>query len=217
MSKLFADIKILLWDFDGTFYKPNPDLWKAVRDAEIRVITDHTGWSRERAEEIFYKVYKVVYHSATETTAELSKITTPQAAREMENYYDRRPYLTRDENLIQLFQDLSSYSHYILANGYREKLVQCLDVLGVPVNTFQEIVTSELVGKNKPNPEGFEYILKKTGFAPSAHLMIGDRESVDLAPARALGIKTCLVFSETQGQVADVTVPTVYDVKKVLL
>lgn len=212
----FQDVRVLIWDFDGTLYKPNPDLWKTIRDAEIRVITDHTGWSRERAEEIFYKVYKTVYHSATETTAELSKITTPQAAKEMENYYDRRPFLSHDENLIRLFSDLSSYTHYILANGYKEKLEQCLNVLGIPLHTFQEIVTSEIVGKNKPNPEGFEYIMKKTCLPPHAHCMIGDREAVDLAPAKKLGMRTCLVFSDTPGIVADVTLPSVYDIRKML-
>lgn len=216
MTKL-SGIKVLLWDFDGTFYKPNPALFAAVREAEYRVIMEHNSWTREQAIEAFEKLYKKVYPSATETVGRIVGIPTGEAALEMEQYFDRRDFLARDERLIELFQKLKDYRHILLANGVIRRHKETLKVLGIPAETFELMVTSEVVGKTKPHPAGFEYILNYTKLPPSVHLMIGDRDLVDLAPAKALGMKTCLVWSRTQNPVADITLPTVYNVGGLLV
>ena len=213
---MYKKIKILIWDFDGTFYKPNPALFHAVREAEYRVIIEHNSWTREQTIEAFEKLYKKVYPSATETVARIVGTSTADAAVEMENYFDRRDFLARDERLIELFQKLKDYRHIILANGVIARHKETLKVLGIPKETFELFVTSEVVGKTKPHPAGFEYILNYTKLPADTHLMIGDREAVDLAPAKALGMKTCLVWADTKSRIADVTLPQVYDLMKVL-
>ncbi len=216
MNIQFKDVKVLIWDFDGTFYKPNPELWKKVREAEYRVIMEKTGWNHDKTIEEFNKYYKTVTPSATQTVAHICGMTTTEAALIMEQYYDRRSSVMRDEKLIDLFGKLKNYTHYILANGVRHRLEETLAVLGVPKEMFTEIVTSEQSGENKPSDKGFRYILDKTGLPAAAHLMIGDRELVDLAPAKALGMHTCLVWSETKSIIADFTLPSVYDVATIL-
>ena len=213
---MFKKIRILIWDFDGTFYRPKPALFHAVREAEYRVISEHNSWTREQTIEAFEKLYKKAYPSATETVGRIVGIPTSEVALEMEEYFDRRDFLARDERLIELFQKLKDYRHIILANGVIAKHKETLKVLGIPKETFELFVTSEVVGKTKPNPAGFEYILNYTKLPPSAHLMIGDREAVDLAPAKALGMKTCLVWSQVQSAIADITLPTVYDLGQLL-
>ncbi|OGG29684.1 hypothetical protein A2973_00300 [Candidatus Gottesmanbacteria bacterium RIFCSPLOWO2_01_FULL_49_10] len=212
----FHDIAVLIWDFDGTLYKPNPALFAAVRQAEYRTIMAHTGWTKEHTIEAFEKLYKKVYSSATETVARIVGIPTEDAAVEMENYFDRRDFLKRDDRLIELFQKLKSYRHIILANGVIARHKETLKVLGLPAKTFELMVTSEVVGKTKPHPEGFQYILNYTKLPSKEHLMIGDRDLVDLAPARALGIKTCLVWSDKPSAHADITLPTIYDLSSCL-
>lgn len=216
MDKKFKDVKILIWDFDGTLYPPSPDLWKAVREAEYKTIENHTKWPREKTVSEFQKLHKIVYPSATETVANLSGISTKEAAFEMEKYYDRRDFLTRDEKLIALFEKLKALRHFILANGVRQKLEETLVTLGLSKDVFEEIVTSETVEVNKPHDAGFRYILKKTNLPAHEHLMIGDRETVDLVPAKNVGMKTCLAWSGIKSSVADVTIPTVYDVPTIL-
>lgn len=208
-------IKVLIWDFDGTFYKPNPALFAAVREAEYKTIVAHTGWTRDQAEEAFEKFYKKVYPSATETVARIVGISTGDAAVDMEQYFDRRDFLSRDERLITLFRKLKNYRHIILANGVIARHKETLKVLGIPSETFELFVTSEVVGKTKPHPEGFQYILNYTKLPPDQHLMIGDREAVDLVPAKSLGMKTCLVWGKST--VADISLPTVYDLSTILI
>lgn len=214
-----TNIKVLIWDFDGTLYKPIPELWQEVREAEYQTVINHTGWSKEKTVEEFIKLHKVKYDSATEVTAVLSGITIAQAAVAMERYFDRRKYLTRDEKLIELFQKLKNFRHFTLANGMIARHQEALAVLGVPVATFEEMVTSETVGFTKPHEAGFRYILGKTGLPPAQHLMIGDREAIDLVPAKKLGMKTCLVWADPKGKFswADIVLSTVYDVYTMLL
>lgn len=213
---MLSNINVLIWDFDGTFYKPNPALFTAVREAEYRVITTRNGWTKEQATEAFEKLYKKVYPSATETVGRIVGIPTGEAALEMENYFDRRDFLSRDKRLIELFDKLKSYRHILFGNGIIARIKETLKVLGLPPETFELFVTSEVTGKTKPHPEGFQYILDYTKLPPAAHLMIGDREAVDLAPARALGIRTCLIWSKKPGEHADTTLPTVYDIPNIL-
>jgi putative hydrolase of the HAD superfamily len=216
MDSRFKDVRVLIWDFDGTLYRPNQNLWHAIREAEYRVIMEKNEWDHARAQEEFNKLYKKVTPSATQTVGRLTGMSTTEASLIMEKYYDRRDYVARDERLVQLFTSLSSFTHYILANGVRFRIEETLALLGVPKETFEEIVTSEISGENKPSDKGFLYIMKKTNLLPPAHLMIGDREKVDLEPAKKLGIKTCLIawdgVTMEEGSNYDVTVAHVYDV-----
>lgn len=214
--RTLSGIKVFIWDFDGTLYKPNPALFAAVREAEYRVIIEHTGWSRDQATEAFAKLHKRVYPSATETVGRIVGISTADAAVEMEQYFDRRDFVTRDEKLIDLFRKLKDFRHMTLANGVIARHKETLAVLGLPAYTFELMVTSEVVGKTKPHPEGFRYILNYTKLPPPVHLMIGDREAVDLVPAKKLGMKTCLVWSEEKSTIADVTLSTVYELMNML-
>lgn len=215
MDKI-SGVSVCIWDFDGTLYKSIPALTTAIIEADYALVMRHTGWSREKTVAEFHKVYKVSTPSSTETAARLAGISVREAAIECERYKDRRPFLSRDQRLIDMFAALAGYTHYFLVNGIQEKVRESLAVLGVSPDIFREIVTAEVVGVNKPRPDGFRYILEKTGLPPEAHLMIGDRIPVDLAPAKSLGMKTCLVWSTAEDGYADVVLPEVYGVASVL-
>jgi HAD superfamily hydrolase (TIGR01549 family) len=213
----FHGVHILIWDFDGTLTPPNAAFNSRIIEADYQVVMAHRGWTHEKTAAEFAKIYNVTTPSSTQTAAKLAGISVKEAAIECEQYKDRTAFLSADPHLQSLFTALSGYTHYMLANGARDKLIEALGVLGIPVSTFAEIITAETVGVTKPDPKGFTYIMQKTGLSPEAHLMIGDREAVDLIPAKALGMHTCLVWSETNSTVADVTVPTVYDLEPLLV
>lgn len=209
------DIQVLIWDFDKTFYKDIPELSLDIREAEYKTIMLHTGWDRDKTISEFNKIYPALFQSATKSVAELCGITTKTAAIESENYFDRTKYLKRDDQLTSLFTKLKDFRHLMLVNGIQEKTKESLKVLGLAPEQFEEIITSEVVGENKPSEKGFRYILEKTKLPPEQHLMIGDRELVDLVPAKKLGMHTCLVWSDkTESDVADVILPDVYAVRQ---
>ncbi len=209
-------IRVIIWDFDGTLYKQIPELWEGIRTAELTVIMEHTGWTMERAREEFYRVYKVRTPSGTQTVSILTGMPNSQASVESSRKTDYERFLAPDPRLPALFSALSGYRHYMLVNGSRDSVRRGLAAVGLDASLFTEIVTSEIVGVTKPEPDGYRYILKQTGLPAHAHLMVGDREPVDLVPAKELGLKTCLVWSQEPGTVADVTLNTVYELPGVL-
>ena len=58
---------------------------------------------------------------------------------------------------------------------------------------FTYIVSSWDVGAMKPDPRIFETALERAGCPPHEAVMIGDRLDNDVAPAKALGMKTVRV------------------------
>lgn len=215
MEKM-QNIEVCIWDFDGTLYKQVPELWDQIHQTEIDVIAVHTGWTTQKAKEEFYKIYKVETPSGTTTVSRITGISHADASRETSARTDYATYLHPDPKLNEMFTQLSGYRHFMLINGSQESVARGLTLLGVDKDIFEEIVTSEIVGETKPSIKGFQYILDKTGVPAVRHLMIGDRELVDLAPAKSLGIKTCLVWSDTESAVADVTLPSVYECANML-
>lgn len=211
------EIKVLVWDFDSTLYRPQVELFNAVREAEYRVIQSHTSWSHEKTESEFKQRHKIVTPSGTQVTADLAHIGIVAATRETESYFDRRKFLNKDFKLIALFQKLTNFQHILVPNGIRENVCETLEVLGVPQSTFQSIITPELTGVTKPNSKPFEFVLLATKLPASAHLMIGDRVEVDLLPAKQIGMRTCWVSWKKEAPTekrVDLAISEIYDVEK---
>ena len=55
---------------------------------------------------------------------------------------------------------------------------------------FSVILSSEEEGISKPNPEFFKRAIQRANCLPSEAYMIGDRPDNDIAPAKALGMRT---------------------------
>ena len=210
------NVAICVWDFDGTLFHSNDRMFNAVREAELRIIMEHTGWDHERALMEFTKLHNVVTPSGTAVTAMLAKISHKTAALETEKHFDRSRYLTRDEKLTTLFQTLSHFRHMMLTNGIEVNIRKTMLTMGLDSAIFERIVTPEFTRVTKPDPAAFAAVLSYTKLPAKEHLMIGDREAVDLVPAKTLGMRTCLVWSDVKSDIADATVSTVYDVATLL-
>ena len=208
---------MLIWDIDGTMYAPREEISREILEAAYKTIMECNGWNRDKTLTEFQKVHKVITPSSTEATAIICHMTTTQAAVKTDEYFDRLRFIRHDPKLVTLFEQLSGFRHFLLGNGTIKNIRIALRAMGVSPATFDEIVTSETVGVNKPEENGFRYILEKTGKPAQEHLMIGDREKVDIIPAHTLGMKTCLVWAAKPSAVADVTLPSVYDLSQILV
>ncbi len=217
MDARFKDIEILVWDIDGTLYKGSKEIVNEILQKNYQIVMDLNSWSREKATAEFHKLYPAKYPSQTTTVSVLCHISVPQAAQAGQDFIRFEKYLKRDKKLIGLFEKLDTYRHFLLVNGTKQNTVKKLRLLGLSASLFEDIISSETVGENKPSEKGFRYILNKTKLPVQTHLMIGDRERVDLEPAKKLGMKTCLAWSATPSQIADITLATIYDLEKILL
>ena len=217
MIEKFKNVKVLIWDVDGTFYKLIENYRQRIIENVFQVIMDHTGWTPKKTAQEFYKIYPKKYSSGTKAAAVLSKISVVEAANECAKYDSVEDYLKSDPKIVDLFSQLAKYQHFILMNGTVGRAKKIIKITGLNANIFTEIVTSEKVGVNKPELKGFQYILNKTQLSADEHLMIGDREEVDLVPAKKLGMKTCLVYSNKKSNIADMVLPDIYKLTDYLL
>lgn len=84
----------------------------------------------------------------------------------------------------------SGYRLAVLSNVDNDLFAATARRLVVP---FDHVVTAEDVGAYKPHPQNFEMLLRRTGMTPREVIHVGESLFHDIAPARALGIKTVWV------------------------
>lgn len=99
---------------------------------------------------------------------------------------------------LELLEYLKPKYHlHLITNGFQE--VQHTKLSGSGMEPYFETLTvSEEVGVKKPNPEIFQYALKKAGATAEDSVMIGDEMAVDIDGARAAGIDQ--IFFNPTGQ-----------------
>jgi len=94
---------------------------------------------------------------------------------------------------IEVLQYLSAkYQLHIITNGFNEvQFVKLKNSNLAPF--FSQIITSEMVGVQKPNPRVFEFALLKAVAAKVDSIMIGDDQKVDIIGAENFGIDQIFV------------------------
>ena len=85
---------------------------------------------------------------------------------------------------------LSADYRLAVVSNYQGNLQPCLDELGLG-DVFDVVADSEVVGARKPDRRIFEATLAALGSVAEACWMVGDSPPNDIAPAAALGMRTC--------------------------
>jgi putative hydrolase of the HAD superfamily len=81
----------------------------------------------------------------------------------------------------------SKYTLHLISNGFRESSE--LKIAGTNIGGyFQNIIISEVVGVNKPDPKIFEHALELAGATKNESLMIGDSLEADVYGALKFGM-----------------------------
>ena len=96
------------------------------------------------------------------------------------------------ETLDYLFP---KYQLHIITNGFKEVQYIKIERSGL-AKYFQQIITSEEAGCNKPNMQIFLYALEKTSAIASESIMIGDDLEVDVQAAIDAGMEQVFVNLE---------------------
>lgn len=213
MDSRFASVKIIAWDMDTTLYKPDPVLGRAFLDGCVEEVARVKNLSFNEAKIMFAKA-RETSNSSTQAFINLG-VGDFYTVWEIQKRIGKVNYLHKDLQLPKLFAKLSKFRHFIISNSVKEEIKTVLSAIGLSQNYFEKCISIEDIGEPKPSPKPFKYLLNLTGLTPSQHVYIGDREKVDILPAKKLGMKTILVWGTSE--IADISLPTVYDVPNVLL
>lgn len=207
--KWLLEIKVLLWDLDGTLYQDDPKLKSKIRRNIFRVLVRNKGWSLQKAKREFLQKYQEI-GSATKTLEVLGLEGTKTFEKIFEQVAWER-FLKNNKKLQQVFKKLK-YRHWLISNSLKKFVDLKLKLLGLEPSFFEEVIGLYNLGIFKPDPAVFKMVLGKTYLPARYHLSIGDKEATDIIPAKKIGMKTCLVWGKSK--IADISLPQVYDVVK---
>lgn len=85
----------------------------------------------------------------------------------------------------------------LFTNFVRDRIPKLLALLDIPVEDFTHILGGDDIKERKPALDGFRLMIEKSNLPADQILYVGDRVDVDIKPAKAVGMKSCLVYSKS--------------------
>jgi len=194
-------IKVIALDLVGTLI-PIKD-WNPLHRAHLRVLTVHLAKtvlnkSNEEVRKILAKEREVLSKKLKRDPTLLETFSS-LGVRKKTFYYiidnvDPSKYLKANRKVAEAVLRLKSdYVLSIVTDTSRKTTERALKAYGIRLDCFHVIVCGDDVAKIKPDKEAFRVLLKKVECKPQDILFIGDREDIDLDPAKELGMKTALI------------------------
>ena len=218
-------IKALIFDVDGTLYRPIPELEQSIWEYWVKQISYFKKISIPEAERL-YAENKKLYKSSTHVLQMLGlgdPFTIIKRA-EKNQLPLLKQLLKPDRKLVGMIKKLrASYSLYTLRNGTRVGTRIVLKLLGIEnrrqsfrkgYGPFDDILPTVELALTKPNQIVFQKALRAIGLNANEVAIIGDRVEVDLIPAKKLWMNTVWVswgrtLKNYDG--IDAVVETIYD------
>lgn len=198
MISWIKKIKIITWDLDGTLYPANPDFSKEIERKKIEAVALHLDCSAIEAQKNFDAEYSTI-KSHTKTLDALG-IDGSNFFIELWREIALNQYIQKNPDLVSTFRQLAPLPQAILTNSNsKESIKEKLNLIGLDSSDFSFIMSSVDAGYIKPDPRIFKALIQKAQtlstapISPEEILYVGDREKVDIIPAKEQGIRTCIV------------------------
>ncbi|UOE40802.1 YjjG family noncanonical pyrimidine nucleotidase [Chryseobacterium suipulveris] len=159
-------------DFHREYFTINERLWAQIRDGEI----DKEYLRKHR----FYDSF--LFFGIDDF--DLAQVFEQNFLDEILNYNDLV------EGSFEILEYLSekNYRLHILSNGFKEVTSKKCELSGIK-NYFETITSADEINIRKPQPEIYEYALKKAGASAEEAVMIGDDWIADVEGAKSFGLK----------------------------
>ncbi|MBQ7307568.1 MAG: HAD family hydrolase [Clostridia bacterium] len=186
--------KVIIFDFDGTLYSGS-EIFKYVPDYVLKY---RRNFLVDLTDEQYEKVCKenprfLEVSVGRDVTAELYRlkekypdypISTKAFCDTQETYvYDI--YLEGahivDPKVVEKY--CKNYSVYIVSNSARKHIKHYMDMFGIDINWFKEVISNQFLPDDPTKKPYYEYIIKKEGIKPENLYVFGDSPVSDLEPA----------------------------------
>lgn len=111
---------------------------------------------------------------------------------------DLSSLLSPDQNVIDTLKKLKAIVPISLFTNFKtQKIKKTLNLLDIPEDYFTHILSGDDISERKPNPEGFHKMIELSHLPAESILYVGDRIDVDIKPAKAVGMKACLLWEKS--------------------
>ncbi len=203
-----TNIGVLVWDIDQTLYAEQKAITKSINKSILAAVSDRLNLTPPDAKKIFKETYAEI--GSNTLTLDHFGLDGRRVMEAAFSQVDFASILKPDPRLQHLFKKLSHFHHVVLTNADAKTTLIKLKALGLSPKVFSAIYSTYDMPYIKPDQRVFDHVIKQTSFAPQQHLYIGDRLKADIIPAKAVGMRTALVWSHSK--IADVSFDTVYQV-----
>ena len=107
-------------------------------------------------------------------------------------YYEPIPDIYETLDKLRQIVPISLFTNARLAN-----VQKTLSVVNVNAEWFTHILSGDDIQNRKPALDGFRVMIEKSGVPAEQILYVGDRVDVDIKPADAVGMLSCLVYGQS--------------------
>ncbi|OGY18227.1 MAG: hypothetical protein A2900_04965 [Candidatus Chisholmbacteria bacterium RIFCSPLOWO2_01_FULL_50_28] len=203
-----SEIRALGWDLDGTLYRDVPEIRERMEGQVLTTISERLGqdlaWVKKEYRQRLRKI-----GSNTKVIGSFG-LDGPEV---VDLSFDQIPFeqlLRPDPKLKRMFASLPNLRHVLITHNRIDQARRKLACLGLPESVFTLVVPVYDWEMSKQDPSLYRKVLELLTIRPHQMLYLGDREAVDILPAREAGLRTGMVWGDSSA--ADISLPTVYDV-----
>ena len=215
---MFFDLDHTLWDFETNSRSAIAELYDEMDLQKLGFLLDDYWPVYQRCNEYCWDMYRknqmnkeLLRHQRFYLSLKEFGITDRQLAKKLgKRYVDMSPFKTAlMPGSIEILEYLHpKYPLHIITNGFEE--VQFLKMKNSGIEKyFTRIITSEKVGKRKPEPRIFEYALKMAGCDATQAMMIGDNLEIDIQGAINSGL-SAIWYNFHQEEIPHLTHPAIH-------
>lgn len=199
---IFFDLDRTLWDFDAAAEVAFERIYEQYNLKSLGIPSAH------EFHEVYHPLNERLWELYREDKITKADLNRTRFLKPLEHYgihdVELADHLSEDyvywsprivrlvPGTMELLEYLKPKYHlHLITNGFEEVQDTKLTLSGMKPY-FETLTVSEEVGVKKPNPEIFQYALRKAHATAEESLMIGDEMDVDIDGARAAGIDTVL-------------------------
>jgi len=207
-------IKFLCFDLDGTLFKNVEEAWNAIQQQIYKTVMRQNNLLLQEAAVYVRQRYSVL-GSSTKVLNELG-IDGEEFFVKAFKKIELNKLISKDEKIVHLISSLEKkYKVGMISNTHRFIAKKKLEAIGLSLKSFNPLITTYELDVYKPDPAPFLKALELAGCSPEESVYIGDSVETDILGAKAVGMKTILAWSESSE--ADLSISTIYDLKKIFL
>lgn len=206
-----TNINHVWFDMDGTLTVHTEEFDKVHND--LRYTTYASVVGRE-VDDALIDEYEELYRKCGSNSAVFTSLGKPSDfwmqyfdQIDQTRYYEPIPDIYETLDRLRQIVPISLFTNARLANAQKT-----LSVVNVGADWFTHILSGDDVQNRKPALDGFHLMIEKSGIPAGQILYVGDRVDVDIKPAKAVGMLSCLVYSKSSD--ADFSYVTFSDLLK---
>lgn len=190
------NIKHIWFDMDGTLTIHTDEFIAVHNDLRYQTYAQIVG--REVDENLIAE-YEALYKKYASNSAVFTSLGKPSDywmqyydQIDQTRYYEPIPDIYHTIDKLKDIVPVSLFTNARLANAQKT-----LSVVNVNADWFTHILAGDDVAKRKPALDGFHLMIEKSGIPANQILYVGDRVDVDIKPAKAVGMLSCLVYGSS--------------------